>query len=116
MLRQPERAQGLRQPPELERDLERHPVPRVALEAPDVDAVRDEAVEPAGGDDSRDVAVPEPQLVVAGAERRRLDAHRGLAGVVEEADAPQHSAVLDRHAAVRVADAKIAGAEVLRAR
>jgi len=92
------------------------PVPLVAGKAAQNDAVAQETVEPPGGDDARDVAILEAQLVVRRSELRSADAPGGRAAVVEGAELRQHGAVHDRDAARRVAHAQIARVEVLRAR
>jgi hypothetical protein len=88
-------------------------VPPVAGEPIQVDAVAEKAVEPPRGDDPSDIAISEAQLVVRRSERRSADARRRRTAVVEGPEEGQHVAVHDRDAALRVADAQIAGTEVL---
>jgi hypothetical protein len=91
----------------------REGVPGSALEALEVDAVAEEAVELRRRDDAGDVAVPESQLEVRCSEARFGCDRGSRRTVLERAQPIQHVRVDHGRAAIHPAQAKSAGVEVL---
>src|ERR1051325_12173512 len=80
---EPQRAEADGQPAELGRDSGRDSVPLVLDEAPHIDAVALEVIEPPRPDDARDAAVPELELEVGSSVCRRTHLGQSVAAVVE---------------------------------